>query len=103
MPADSKVLVMTGGPECNGRWAEREVENTFVQGMSPRALAIGTGLATYWLRLASAVAPALVGFLVSAEGIGSVFLMFAAVSLIGALVASRMIETRGRQLEHIAA
>ena len=51
----------------------------------------------------AAVAPALVGLLVSAEGIGSVFLMFAAVSLIGALVASLMIETRGRQLEQIAA
>jgi putative MFS transporter len=67
-----------------------------------RMRAIGTGLATSWLRLASAVAPALVGFLVSVEGIGSVFLMFAAVSLIGALVASRMIETRNRQLEHIS-
>lgn len=68
-----------------------------------RMRAIGTGLATSWLRLASAVAPALVGLLVGAEGIASVFLMFAGVSLIGALVASRMIETRGRQLEHIAA
>jgi putative MFS transporter len=68
-----------------------------------RMRAIGTGLATSWLRLASAVAPAVVGLLVTAEGIGSVFLMFAGVSLIGALVASRMIETRGRQLEHIAA
>ena len=68
-----------------------------------RIRAIGTGLATSWLRLASAAAPALVGLLVSAEGIGSVFLMFAAMSLFGALVASRMIETRGRQLEHIAA
>jgi putative MFS transporter len=68
-----------------------------------RIRAIGTGLATSWLRLASAVAPALVGLLVSAEGIGSVFLMFAAVSLIGALVALLMIETRGRQLEQIAA
>jgi len=68
-----------------------------------RMRAIGTGLATSWLRLASAVAPALVGFMVDAEGIASVFLMFTGVSLAGALVASRMIETRGRQLEHIAA
>jgi len=54
------------------------------------------------LRLASAVAPALVGVLVKAQGISSVFLMFAGVSLIGALVALRMIETRGRQLEQIS-
>jgi len=68
-----------------------------------RIRAIGTGLATSWLRLASAVAPALVGVLVNAKGISSVFLMFAGVSLIGALVALRMIETRGRQLEQISA
>jgi len=67
-----------------------------------RIRAIGTGLATSWLRLASAVAPALVGVLVNAKGISSVFLMFAGVSLIGALVALRMIETRGRQLEQIS-
>ncbi len=35
--------------------------------------AIGTGLATSWLRIASAVGPALVGFMVDATGIHSVF------------------------------
>ena len=63
-----------------------------------RMRAIGTGLATSWLRLASAVGPALVGFMV-AKGVGSVFLMFAAVGIMGAFAASRMIETRGQSLE----
>jgi len=67
-----------------------------------RIRAIATGLATSWLRLGSAVAPALVGVMVGATGINSVFWMFAGVSLIGALAATRMVETRGRRLEEIA-
>jgi len=67
-----------------------------------RMRAIGTGLATSWLRFASAVGPAMVGFIVGATGIGSVFLMFAAVSIVGLLAAARMIETRGQRLEKIA-
>jgi MFS transporter, putative metabolite:H+ symporter len=67
-----------------------------------RMRAIGTGLATSWLRLASAVGPAVVGVLVAAKGITSVFWMFAAVSVLGALVATQMIETRDRRLEEIA-
>jgi putative MFS transporter len=68
-----------------------------------RMRAIGTGLATSWLRLASAIGPLLVGFMVSAGGVGSVFILFAAVSLAGAVVARQTIETRGRKLEEIAA
>ncbi len=67
-----------------------------------RMRAIGTGLATSWLRIASAVGPALVGFMVDANGIHSVFLMFAGVSVIGALAASCMVETSDRRLEEIA-
>lgn len=67
-----------------------------------RMRAIGTGLATSWLRIASAVAPTLVGLIVGAEGISAVFLMFAGVSVVGLLAASRMIETRNRRLEDIA-
>jgi putative MFS transporter len=67
-----------------------------------RVRAIGTGLATSWLRLASAIGPAVVGLMVGAEGIRSVFIMFAAISIIGALAALRMIETRARRLEEIA-
>ena len=67
-----------------------------------RMRAIGTGLATSWLRLASAVGPAIVGMMVGAEGIGSVFIMFAVISAIGAVAALWMIETQGRRLEEIA-
>jgi MFS transporter, putative metabolite:H+ symporter len=67
-----------------------------------RMRAIGTGLATSWLRIASAAGPTLVGFMVAAKGIDSVFLMFAAVSAIGALAATQMVETRDRRLEEIA-
>ena len=67
-----------------------------------RMRAIGTGLATSWLRIGSAVGPALVGFMVDAKGIHSVFLMFAGVSVVGALAATCMVETSGRPLEEIA-
>jgi MFS transporter, putative metabolite:H+ symporter len=67
-----------------------------------RIRAIGTGLATSWLRIASAAGPTLVGFMVAAKGINSVFLMFAGVSVVGALAATRMVETRDRCLEEIA-
>ncbi len=67
-----------------------------------RMRAIATGLATSWLRLASAVGPALVGLMVDAKGVAPVFLMFAGVSAVGALTATRMIETRDRRLEDIA-
>ena len=68
-----------------------------------RMRAIGTGAATCWLRLASAAGPLLVGYIVSAQGIRSVFLMFAAVAVVGALAATRMLETQNRRLEDIAA
>jgi MFS transporter, putative metabolite:H+ symporter len=67
-----------------------------------RMRAIGTGLATSWLRIASAVGPALVGFMVDAKGIHSVFLMFAGISVVGTLAATCMVETSGRPLEEIA-
>jgi MFS transporter, putative metabolite:H+ symporter len=67
-----------------------------------RMRAIGTGLATAWLRIASAVGPALVGIMVGHEGVASVFLVFAATSVLGALAATRMIETRQRPLEVLA-
>lgn len=67
-----------------------------------RMRAIGTGLATSWLRIASAVGPTIVGYLVGAQGINSVFVMLAIVAGIGAIAATRMIETGGRKLEDIA-
>jgi putative MFS transporter len=68
-----------------------------------RMRAIGVGIATFWLRVASATGPLLVGFIFPRAGVGAVFLMFAAVSVLGAIVASRMMETSGRKLEEIAA
>ena len=67
-----------------------------------RMRAIGTGLATCWLRLASAVGPLIVGVVVSANGTSSVFLMFSGIAIVGAFAATRMIETRARRLEDIA-
>lgn len=66
-----------------------------------RMRAIGTGLATSWLRIASAVGPTIVGYLVGRQGIRSVFAMFAVVAALGAWAATRMIETGGRKLEEI--
>jgi putative MFS transporter len=67
-----------------------------------RMRAIGTGMATSWLRLASAVGPFVVGMMVGTSGTSSVFLMFAITATVGALAATRMIETRARRLEEIA-
>ncbi len=67
-----------------------------------RMRVIGTGLATSWLRIASAVSPTVVGFMVAADGIRSVFLLFAATSILGIWAAMRMIETRDQRLEEIA-
>ena len=67
-----------------------------------RMRALGTGLATSWLRLASAVGPPIVGAMVQRQGVGGVFLMFAAVSVVGAIASLGMVETRGRSLEELA-
>lgn len=66
-----------------------------------RMRAIGTGLATSWLRIASATGPALVGFMLESS-VRSVFWMFAGISVVGALAATAMVETSGRRLEEIA-
>jgi hypothetical protein len=62
----------------------------------------GTAFATAWLRLAPAIAPAVVGFVLGAKGINFVFILFAGVAVIGAVLALRMIETREKVLEEIA-
>jgi putative MFS transporter len=67
-----------------------------------RIRAIGTGMATCWLRLASAVGPLIVGAIVASGKTDAVFFMFAAVGIVGAFAATRMIETRARRLEEIA-
>lgn len=67
-----------------------------------RMRAIGTGLATSWLRVASATAPAIVGVVLSDRGIAAVFGMFAVANLIGMVAATRMTETTNRALEDIS-
>ncbi|MGA7328945.1 MAG: MFS transporter [Rhodomicrobium sp.] len=67
-----------------------------------RLRAIGTGVATSWLRVASALGPSLMGFMLGSGGIVSVFLMFAGVAVVGLVASSRMIETRNLRLEDIA-
>jgi len=67
-----------------------------------RMRAIGTGLATSWLRAASATAPVIVGMVLGWHGIAWVFLMFAGVNLVGLLAATRMTETTNRVLEEIS-
>lgn len=67
-----------------------------------RMRAIGTGAATSWLRIASAIGPTLIGFMLGKGGVDSVFLMFAAVAVLGLVAATRMIETRNLRLEEIA-
>ena len=64
--------------------------------------AIGTGLATCWLRLASMVGPFVVGLVVTRSGTDSVFLMLSLIAIVGVFAATRMTETRGRRLEEIA-
>jgi putative MFS transporter len=67
-----------------------------------RMRAIGTGVATSWLRVASAIGPTLIGFMLGKGGVDSVFLMFAVVAIIGLIAATRMIETRNLRLEDIS-
>jgi putative MFS transporter len=67
-----------------------------------RMRAVGTGLATAWLRLGSSAGPALVGSLVAFRGVTAVFWLFAGVCLIALLISRLMIETRQRTLEEIA-
>lgn len=68
-----------------------------------RMRAVGTGSASAWLRIASIISPAMVGFTLQHFGIDKIFLIFSAVSLVGAVVVSLfMIETRGRRLEELS-
>jgi putative MFS transporter len=67
-----------------------------------RMRAIGTAAGTCWLRLASAAGPSIFGLMMVSRGIESVFLLFAAIALVGAIAATQMIETRNRRLEDIA-
>ena len=65
-----------------------------------RAIAVGT--ATAWLRFASILGPSIVGAIVG-SGLGHVFLLFAAVAVVGAVVTGLFaVETKGRVLEDVS-
>jgi putative MFS transporter len=67
-----------------------------------RLRSLGTGAASAWLRVASAAGPAIVGFALTGYGVGGVFLLFGIVSLTGAAISFRTVETRERALEEIS-
>jgi putative MFS transporter len=66
-----------------------------------RMRAAGTGLATAWLRVASAVGPFLVGYLIKSYGIVAVLYTFVAVLVVGAVAVFGATETRRKQLEEL--
>jgi len=67
-----------------------------------RSRAIAVGTATAWLRFASILGPSIVGAIVG-YGLGNVFLLFAAVAVVGAIVTGLFaVETKGRLLEDIS-
>jgi len=64
---------------------------------------IGVGTASAWARVASIAAPNIVGLFITYADLGTVFLMFACVGLVGAAaVAFLGIETRGQLLEAVS-
>lgn len=68
-----------------------------------RLRALGSGVATAWLRAASVIAPVAVGYLLTHSDLNAAFLMFALVSLFGAATVSTFaVETRGRVLEEVS-
>ena len=68
-----------------------------------RMRALGTGVASAWLRIGSIVAPLIVGVLLTYTSVAMVFLLFAVAAGVGAIVVwCCLIETRGRPLEAIA-
>jgi putative MFS transporter len=68
-----------------------------------RMRAMAMGIASAWLRIGAIIGPSLVGWILGASDLNSVFLMFAAAGLIGGLIVLFFaIETRGRILEEVA-
>jgi putative MFS transporter len=68
-----------------------------------RMRALGIGVASSWLRVASIITPIAVGSILSGSNLGVAFLMFGVVALVGAVVvATCCVETRGRVLEEVS-
>jgi putative MFS transporter len=67
-----------------------------------RVRALGVGVATAWLRIASMTAPLIVPMVLTAFGIRGVVQLFAGVAALGVLAAFFTTETAGRTLEEIS-
>lgn len=67
-----------------------------------RLRSLGTGTASCWVRISSAVGPSLVGFTLADSGVPGVFLLFGVLSLLGAAFAFGATETTNRRLEEIS-
>lgn len=68
-----------------------------------RIRAIGIGWSSFWLRVASVISPIAIGYALPLYGSGMVFLLFAMVAAVGAVVSFLgIVETRGRVLEEIS-
>jgi len=67
-----------------------------------RTRALGSGIATAWLRFASIIGPTTVGYMI-AGGLQSVFLWFGVVAAVGAVITALFaVETKGRVLEEVS-
>jgi MFS transporter, putative metabolite:H+ symporter len=68
-----------------------------------RMRALGAGIGSAWLRIASICGPLIVAMLLTQASITAVFLAFAGASVVGAIaVLTSVVETRGKRLEEIA-
>lgn len=68
-----------------------------------RLRALGSSVGSAWLRIASAIGPAVMGHLVARYPLSTAFLLFGVVLLIGGVVTGLFaVETKGRPLEEIS-
>lgn len=75
----------------------------FPENYPTRMRAMGSGIASAWMRLGSIVGPILVGQILARLEVEQVYLLFGCASLVGAVVVGLfVIETKGRTLEEIS-
>ena len=68
-----------------------------------RLRALGTSISTAWMRLASAIGPALTGYVMAAYSLNAVWLVFGVVVLISGIITWLFaVETRNRVLEEVS-
>ncbi|HUZ74165.1 MAG TPA: MFS transporter [Stellaceae bacterium] len=67
-----------------------------------RMRALGVSWASFWLRIAAAVGPLVVGFSLPHYGVAGVFLVFGVIAVLGGAVSFFMTETRRRVLEEVS-